>query len=348
MRALWFRFTASLLLLSVAAAFAAAQEISDGRLGVRLHSGGSRYALYAVEPGQPWRSLLFEPDPRTSVLSVLEENRVHRMGDSGGFSRTIVEDEGTVTVKWRSSTLEVEQIFTVDNGVTGAASVVISVTNRSETRRRVGVRYLLDTWLGERSGVHFVTADGREIRSEERFVPDDRNRYWVSSDGTLSMYYAVAGDAVSDAEAVVFGNWKRLYDARWEYAVRSERSFDLIPYSINDSAAAVYYPIRRLEPGESYRIQFLLGIGRHAPDAAAIAGAPGAVAPSAVPAPAPSAVPARRPVADRRTLEAEIDRVNALLREVNRRVASDRPVEPAEVEALQLRLRLLEDALSPR
>ncbi|TVQ39835.1 MAG: hypothetical protein EA384_04495 [Spirochaetaceae bacterium] len=318
-------------------------ESSDGSLTVRLDPAGGSFSLHAVGPGGLTTALLFEPDPRTSGISVLEGNRIHRMGTGGGFERSVEERDGWIGIRWRSATIEVEQRFTTSNGVSGVANGEVRVVNRSESARVVAVRYLLDTWLGEQREVHFVTGDGREIRSEYRMEPGPHNSYWLSSDGQIALFFLVGGEAITDADAVLFANWKRLKDARWDYVVRADRSFDLIPYSMNDSAAAVYYAPRTLQPGETYHISFVVGRGEGLARTAQLA--PGRVAPAtAVRERTPEQ---RRRPNDRAAIEAEIDRINALLSDINRRLESDRPVSDAEVEALRERLQQLQGDRSP-
>ena len=54
-------------------------------------------------------------------------------------------------------------------------------------------------------------------------------------------------------------NWKRLNDASWEYETTSKRNFNLLPYSINDSAVSHYYPIVTVNPKATSQVRLLLG-----------------------------------------------------------------------------------------
>jgi hypothetical protein len=58
---------------------------------------------------------------------------------------------------------------------------------------------------------------------------------------------------------VVLANWKRLSETTYDYRVDTDRTFSLLPYSIDDSAAAVYYGADQLAPGDSRRITTLIG-----------------------------------------------------------------------------------------
>jgi hypothetical protein len=145
----------------------------------------------------------------------------------------------------------------------------LSITNVSEEPRPVGLRVLIDTYLGEGRGAHFGLADGRALETETALSQSEVGEslsYWVSSANPeeaeaegVGLQYSVAGTGVTEASRVVFANWKRLTDSRYDFAVREGRRFSLLPYSINDSAVAVYYPEAELEPGETRNITSYLG-----------------------------------------------------------------------------------------
>ncbi|TVR00570.1 MAG: hypothetical protein EA403_11495 [Spirochaetaceae bacterium] len=335
------RFAAVLLGVAVWFAvpgFVFAYEISDGAITVRLDENSGRLALFAVRGVQTPLSLLFEPDPRTSTISVLEGNRIHRMGDSGGFARTMERAANRLTVEWRSSSLRVRQHAVLDRNAPGQVRMRIEVTNLSETARPIGIRYLIDSAFAGVDGAFFRTEAGQSVTTEYRMLPSPTNRYWVSFGREGAFFALVHGDRVTEPEAVVFGNWKRLNDARWDYAVSGRRGFSLVPFSMNDSAALLLYPSLVLNPGASRSVDLVLGVG-DAPGAR-IAQFDGAVPPIAA-APAPSAPAARAtPVAQATT--DSVAEVNEVLREINRLLSSPRAVETADVEALQQRLEAIQ------
>jgi hypothetical protein len=140
--------------------------------------------------------------------------------------------------------------------------MTLSIANVSESSREVGVRVLLDTHLSENNDVHFVTSSGNSIEGEQSIRPSGSNAYFGSLsdrfDG-VGLQYMLSGSDATSPERVVFANWKRLSDARYNYTVEPGRNFSLLPYSINDSAAAIYYRPRTLEPGESRTITTYIG-----------------------------------------------------------------------------------------
>ena len=58
---------------------------------------------------------------------------------------------------------------------------------------------------------------------------------------------------------MVFANWKRLSDASWTYETSGSRNFNLLPYSVNDSAACHYYDPVTIPSGSSRSVSILMG-----------------------------------------------------------------------------------------
>ncbi len=329
----------AIVLMLVVPFAAVAHEISDGLLTVRLDENSGRLALFAVRGGQTPISLLFEPDPRTSTLSVLEGNRIHRMGDSGGFAHTSERTANRLTVEWRSPSLRVIQHAVLDARAPGQVRIRIEVTNLSETARPIGIRYLLDSAFSGLDGTFFRTQAGQSVATEYRMHPSPANRYWVSLGREGAFFVVVHGDGLSEPEAVVFGNWKRLHDSRWDYAVSSRRGFSLIPFSMNDGAALILYPGGALNPGSSRTVDLVLGVGDAPGDR--IARFDGAMLPTAdeVRTDSDAALVARTAA---RTATSSVEEVNEILREINRLLASARAVEPGDVELLRQRLEAIQ------
>jgi hypothetical protein len=207
--------------------------------------------------------LFFSQDPETSGVAILEDNRFHRLGESGGFTLETVETRDGGRFIWESSTLEIIEDFSFvasrGSRLANGVQLTITVFNRSEEAKNIGVRVLIDTTLGESQPSHFLLNGNEEIAREEAISSAN---FWVSpsaSNPGLGLHYSLAGDGVTRPDRVVFANWKRLIESSWEYPVRENRTFSLLPYSINDSAAAMYYGPRRVAPGERFTVVTVLG-----------------------------------------------------------------------------------------
>ena len=292
-------------------------ELTDGLLRLTLHENTARFTLH-LRAGSAWLPLFYADDPRTSGIDVLEGNRTYRMGDSGAFRQTAEQTERGARYIWTSATLRVVQEFRFTRGigssVTGAVEMRITVANLGEQAVEAGVRVLLDTYLGERRGIHFETASGEQITRERSFVPSASDRYLVSSaepGSPVGFQLMLAEAGVTSAEEVVVANWKRLADSRWNYEANPSRNFNLLPFSVNDSAVLFRYPTMLLPRGSEYTV--VLRMGNLSPG--------GYLDPATA-----AAVPAER--------AALIARLSELLDRINELIAATE-VDPSEVERLR-------------
>jgi hypothetical protein len=257
------------LLLIIGISGIHALELKEGRVKLVLHEGIGRFSLSIIEDirDNKYVPLLLDQDPRTSLLSILVGNKVSRMGESGGFTLNIAETDTGAQFVWSSNTIEITQHFSfiTSIGATLADGVKISLKlkNKSEQDLDVGARYLFDTYLGEDSGTHFKTSVFSSIEKETMVTPTSKDTYWVSTDSAaesaVGLQYMIYGDELTTVDRVVFANWKRLNEAPWEYNVNSTRNFNLLPYSINDSAVCVYYDANTISRGGEREIITILG-----------------------------------------------------------------------------------------
>jgi len=135
---------------------------------------------------------------------------------------------------------------------------------------QAGLRFLLDTTLGEGGQVHFNT-DLRQISSETIIDTLASDRYWASQNNRLALVGILSGQNVTKPDFIHFANWKQLYDASWKAPHVPGSHFNLLPYSIGDSAVCYYYEPKTIAPGGTRTIVIVLasedenGIVRSAP-----------------------------------------------------------------------------------
>jgi hypothetical protein len=88
-------------------------------------------------------------------------------------------------------------------------------------------------------------------------------RYWLSpsadAPAEVGLVCITEGSTVTPPDKIVFANWKRLSDASWDYKTSSSRNFNLMPYSINDSAVCMYYDPVDIPASGSREIVLVLG-----------------------------------------------------------------------------------------
>ncbi len=324
---------------------ATALDIDQGRLKLRLHEGIGRFSLYYLpdRPGAGYLPLMLDDDPRTSVLTVVEGNRAHRMGESAAFVEKTEKAERGAAFVWTSKTLEVRQSFgfvaSPGSVLADGLRIDISVRNIGDAATTVGLRCLFDTRLGEDSGLHFWSPATARIDREHLLVPSDADPYWVSaaSRGGDGLQVMVSGAGITRPERVVFANWKRLNEASWIYETASTRNFNQLPYSINDSAVAQYYPVQELPPGQALAVTLVMGLYNQSGFAADLAAKDTRVTQIMEKATASAAV--SDPTL---ALKSDLETVNMLIAEIDRQLASGQ-VSEADLPLME---KLISDLLA--
>ncbi|MFP4372870.1 MAG: hypothetical protein ACLFPO_00900 [Spirochaetaceae bacterium] len=258
-----------LILTSVAAWQGSALELTEGRMRLVLHERSGRFSLeYRPDLRQErYIALIDNIDPRTSEIRIRDGNDVYRLGSSPRFDLSVERRTGGgASFVWESAELKITQQFSFVTSTSArlANGVVVElvIENVSEVPREVEARYLFDTHLAETRQAHFLLADGARIRSETEVRPSADRAWWATPHPEregVGFQQLIAGEGITRPERVVFANWKRLSESAYDYGVNSERTFSLLPYSIDDSAAAVYYGAEELAPGASRRITTLVG-----------------------------------------------------------------------------------------
>lgn len=329
----WRRGLLLLVILGWGAAAAGALELQEGRLRLVLHEGNGRFSLYLRGAGDGGRdlSLLVDDDPRTSFVGLFVENRIYRLGDSPEFHGKAEKTVDGAAVFWESSRIRATMGFSPlssrPDGKRNAVAVSLRIRNLTQSALSVGARLLLDSHLGEGSGAHFLTDRGQEIERETAIAASEPLRFWGSllqrEEGPVGLEGLVDGRGITRPDRLVFANWKRLSDAVWLYDTAGSRNFSHAPYSINDSAVALYYDPRPLPAGEEREITLVLGEYDPAGYVSFASGAPRA---------AGSEEPARAGIAG---FARELQELDAFIGDVDARLESGGEPAPEELQALE-------------
>ena len=251
--------------LLICAFSASAAEYDEGAIRLVLHGNSGRFSLYSLRGrnnrkiAQP---LFFSQDPRTSFLSVLVNERVFRVADNSAFRVHLNETGSNPSLVFESSFLLVTQEFTFvrsdDSAETNGVLVTVTLENRGDRQISAGGRFLLDTTLGDRRRNITFTTNRRTIDSEFFFQRNSGDRFWIDRNNTLSLTGSLFTGSDEDPYAVHFANWKRLNEAPWSLPHEPGRNFNLLPFSVRDSAVAYYFESRPLNRGAKRSFSFYL------------------------------------------------------------------------------------------
>ncbi len=266
--------------LCLAPSPALALEAKEGLVKIHVNESNARVSLYKlvdIARGR-YESFLFGQEATTSFATLGIDGKQVKLGDAFDYRFTARRSETGVVLEFRSSFCVVRESvdFAKSEGAALADGVRIGfeIENVSERDEVVGLRYLLDTFLAEKSGIHFATDKAEKLPVETELLPGG-GETWIATPGEkLGFMVQLAGRGVDRPDRVLLANWKRLSEAPWGFEANGQRNFTLVPYSINDSAAALYWEPESLPRGGTRKIGFALGSfsekGYSAPEAASV------------------------------------------------------------------------------
>ena len=260
------RYPVLVVLLILGCVSLGALDVREGTVRVKADEINGRIILYGLDmrSNARYEALLFDTDARTSFLTVSIDGRFARLGEDQEFRTNVRKIKKGLEVEYRSSLYaviqRVEFIRSSDSRVANGFKISYILRNSSPRDSKMGLKQILDTRLGEKSGIHFAT-DGFSKSDEEKvFSAADFPRF-ISSPGEISSLTLLL-DNLPRPDIVVLANWKRLADTTWAY-LSPMRGYSLVPFSVNDSAMGLYWNDTIVKAGDSvtFSCYFLHGLG---------------------------------------------------------------------------------------
>jgi hypothetical protein len=251
------RLFSALCFLFLAAAGLESAEFINGSVRLVLHEDTGRFSLYRVndESRLRYEPFFSDQDPRTSYFTVSIDGKVYKLGDAYSFKISLRSDPDKPALVFDSQAFRVIEEFvfikTPGSALNNGVAINVSIINRNSQNAGVGLRFLLDTNLGEGGAQPPFFTEVRPVGSEtviEKTGPETR---WISRSGSLSLMGSITVPDGTGPDSVMFANWKRLNDAQFKAQYTAGRNFNAPPYSVGDSAVCYYFEPRSLGRGET-------------------------------------------------------------------------------------------------
>jgi hypothetical protein len=165
--------------------------------------------------------------------------------------------------------------------------VTYKIENNDSEPHKIGLRFMLDTFIGANDGVPFTLpgsstlCDTSEDFSDAAKVPDyieARERSDFKDPGTIARLQLRLGTRYEPPSRVTLGAWPneklRGKDARchaqltlWDVPVLPIKTIqNIVPAAEPDSCVIMYWPEKELAPGKSREMAFAYGLGNLASD----------------------------------------------------------------------------------
>jgi len=245
-------------------------EIKDGRIKLIIDEKSGRFSLYYLSDVAKSRyvPLLYAEETRTTYATLSFDQKTYKLGETSDFRVSVArEASGGVRIEYRSSFCVVKQTFTFlkspGSSMSDGVALDYGIENVSQKDTPIGLRILFDTWLGEKNQTHFTAQSAGPLSGEIALSGDYTDSWIRSSEGgtgtkdVASLQFQLSSPATKP-DKVLAANWKRLSDATWDFEFSASRNFTLLPYSINDSAVALYFEPIIVRPGSTKNITAIL------------------------------------------------------------------------------------------
>jgi hypothetical protein len=238
-------------------------DYTNGNIRLSLNEETGRFFLYYLTGFSPVK---FEPlfesrSPRTSLLTVYYNEKAYKLGENNNFKIRLDNNDLSPALIFESSFLRVTERFefikTGGSSSTNGVKITFIVENTGSRRADVGLRFLLDTNLGEGRGGAPLVTDLKPLNGESIFESTSPDKWWRSGNDSLSLIGSLDPETGDKPDLVHVANWKRLNDTSWKLRYSQGRNFTH-SNNIGDSAVAYYFNPHRIVTGESFSSFLLL------------------------------------------------------------------------------------------
>lgn len=284
MLGIWITGLFGSFMVEVNAAETEVQFIKNNVVEIMVNKEDGRFAVKTVQ-GSPQRpeddnaALLFNQGiPETTFTTFRIDGKDYIYGntysgiltDGGMVSSPKV--EGMVnTSSWRIGDITVTQKLELTDNVTssdiGNVKISYTVTNNGTKSSVIGTRILLDMMLGDNDGCSISLDGNTNITYETKVEGSNIPMYWRCTDSVdkpkIVSYGFLKGWGNKEPDSMIIAHWSSLSSTKWDYEINPQRNIgsSLNDFKTADSAAALYWDPRELEPGKVLHFETYYGLG---------------------------------------------------------------------------------------
>ncbi len=144
------------------------------------------------------------------------------------------------------------------------ALIKYTIHNTDDKPHNVGLRIVIDTMIGTNDGAPFRLLD-KAIITETQIGGDEIPDFYQAFDSLIEPKVTAQGNlrggGITPPEKVVFSNWGSLADNIWEFPYEEGRNFMRVGEEEYDTAVALYWNERILNPNEELILSTSYGLG---------------------------------------------------------------------------------------
>ena len=280
-------FRAALLLCALfLCVFALSASFADGKrasitneyIGVSVDKESGRFVIRTTG-GSPASdsdsniALLFDSSPPTSYAYLAFDGGkdVRRFGDkAGSFLQEpyVTDNNNAIMAVWRYRDVEVTQSCTMlksaESGLVDSVNIVYNVRNASPRQESIGIRIVLDTALSDLDGSSYRVPGFGLVANEREFSGGEVPLSWYSFDDytrpNVRTVGVLRGEGLIPPDRLVFAAYRRIFAGDWNFKAKRGESFRLSSFGNKDSAVALIYECRPVNPAGTFTVATAYGL----------------------------------------------------------------------------------------
>lgn len=284
MLGIWITGLFGSFMVEVNAAETEVQSIKNNVVEIMVNKEDGRFAVKTVQ-GSPQRpeddnaALLFNQGiPETTFTTFRIDGKDYIYGNTyngllteGGMVSSPKVEGMVNTSSWRIGDITVTQKLELTDNVTssdiGNVKISYTVTNNGTKSSMIGTRILLDMMLGDNDGCSISLDGNTNISYETKVEGSNIPMYWRCTDSVdkpkIVSYGFLKGWGNKEPDSMIIAHWSSLSSTKWDYEINPQRNIgsSLNDFKTADSAAALYWDPRELEPGKVLHFETYYGLG---------------------------------------------------------------------------------------
>jgi len=284
MLGIWITGLFGSFMVEVNAAETEVQSIMNNVVEIMVNKEDGRFAVKTVQ-GSPQRpeddnaALLFNQGiPETTFTTFRIDGKDYIYGNTyngllteGGMVSSPKVEGMVNTSSWRIGDITVTQKLELTDNVTssdiGNVKISYTVTNNGTKSSVIGTRILLDMMLGDNDGCSISLDGNTNISYETKVEGSNIPMYWRCTDSVdkpkIVSYGFLKGWGNKEPDSMIIAHWSSLSSTKWDYEINPQRNIgsSLNDFKTADSAAALYWDPRELEPGKVLHFETYYGLG---------------------------------------------------------------------------------------
>ncbi len=214
--------------------------------------------------------LLYEDYPPTSFTTLKIDGVNYKFGDTekGRFATSMISRNNRLMCVWKVGNIEaMQELKFVKGPTTGRDDTVeisYTIINKDSREHEIGVRIMMDTYLGKEDGAPFRVPGLGDIKTETVLEGSKIPQYWYSYDDlgepSVRAQGTLKAKDITPPDRIIFSSWERFQKYLWDFRIKPGRSFRRSVIGPLDSAIAMYWNPKKVAPNGTLKVKTYYGL----------------------------------------------------------------------------------------